>query len=64
MATVHRSVTGADVCVAACFTVAKYPWFYGRLKQTSKMDLYNYPINFGAIFTLKHHPMGGADQMK
>ena len=25
----------ADACVAACFTVAIYPWFYGRLKQIS-----------------------------
>ena len=28
-------VVGADACVAACFTVAIYPWFYGRLKQIS-----------------------------
>ena len=35
-ATVHGVVARADACVAACFTVAMYPWFYGRLKQTSR----------------------------
>ena len=34
--TVHGVVAVADACVAACFTVAIYPWFYGRLKQTNK----------------------------
>ena len=34
-ATVHGVVTGADACVAACFTMATYPWFYERLKQIS-----------------------------
>ena len=29
------SSQGADACVAACFTVAIYPWFYGKLKQIS-----------------------------
>ena len=33
--TVHGVVAGADACVAACFTVAIYPSFYGRLKQIS-----------------------------
>ena len=32
-ATVHGVVAGADACVATCFIVAIYPWFYGRLKQ-------------------------------
>ena len=31
----HDVVAGADARVAACFTVALYPWFYGRLQQTS-----------------------------
>ena len=34
-ATVHGIVAGVDARVAACFTVAIYPWFYRRLKQIS-----------------------------
>ena len=34
-ATVHGVVAGADARVTACFTVAIYAWFYGRLKQIS-----------------------------
>ena len=33
--TVHGVVAGADDCVATCFTVTIYSWFYGRLKQIS-----------------------------
>ena len=34
-ATVNGLVAGADACVAVCFTLVIYPWFYGRLKQIS-----------------------------
>ena len=38
-AAVHGVVAGADaLCIAACFTVAIYPWFYGRLKQISSRN--------------------------
>ena len=30
-ATVHGVGAGADACVAACFTVAIYPWFYRKI---------------------------------
>ena len=34
-ATVHSVIAEADAFVAACFTVAIYPWFYEKLKQIS-----------------------------
>ena len=39
-ATVHGVVAEADACVIACFTVAIYPWFNGRLKQISCCSLF------------------------
>ena len=33
---VHGVVAGADAYLAACFTVAIYPCFHGRLKETSR----------------------------
>ena len=35
-ATVHSVVAGTNAYLAACFTVAIYPCFHGRLKQTSR----------------------------
>ena len=43
-ATVHGVVAGADACVAACFTMDIYPWFYGRMKQTSRPICLIFPL--------------------
>ena len=31
----RRRRRGGHFCIVACFTVAIYPWFYGKLKQIS-----------------------------
>ena len=33
----RRRRRGGHFCIAACFTVAIYPWFYGKLKQISSL---------------------------
>ena len=35
-----------------------------KVEADKQPNLYNYTINFGACFTLVHHPMGGADDIR